>query len=326
MSQLSIVIPTHNRAKFLDFLLESHIDVFKQFNIPVFIYNNASTDGTDEVIKKWKKEYHLITSKINIDDVMIADKSIENALKLSNTKYRWLLGDTYYLSPKLVQHVSSMIIENNETDLYILNLNGLITDIPSSLYYKENQLLSNFATVMACVGCQIYNEKIINSNNFNKYIGTNYAQLGIILEYINNNKFCANWVQEFSVTSLKNPNLEKRNWSHGELVLEIAAKNWTKFIFSLPDSYSTKSKLMAVKNFGRQTNIFTIKGLLLMRARGNLTYTNYKKYSKEISLLVKHPSIVVIISITPIILLKAACIIFTRIFKRDKTKQWCFNE
>ena len=326
MSQLSIVIPTHNRAKFLDFLLESHIDVFKQFNIPVFIYNNASTDGTDEVIKKWKKEYHLITSKINIDDVMIADKSIENALKLSNTKYRWLLGDTYYLSPKLVQHVSSMIIENNETDLYILNLNGLITDIPSSLYYKENQLLSNFSTVMACVGCQIYNEKIINSNNFNKYSGTNYVQLGIILEYINNNNFCANWIQEFSVTSLKNPNLKKRNWSHGKSVLEIAAKNWVKFIFSLPDCYSTKSKLMAIKNFGRQTNIFTIKGLLLMRVKGNLTYANYKKYSKEIGLLVKHPSIVVVISKTPVILLKAVCVLYTRIFKKNKTKLWCFNE
>jgi abequosyltransferase len=326
MNDLSIVIPTHNRAKFLDFLLKSHIEVFRQFSIHVFIYNNASTDDTEQVINKWKEKYHLISSKTNIDDVIIADKSIENALKLSNTKYRWLLVDTYYLSPELVQHVSNMVAKNNETDFYILNLNNLVTDIPSSSLYEENLLLSNFSTILACVGCQIYNEKIINSNNFNKYTGTNYVQLGIILEYINNNNFCANWVQELSVTSLESPNLEKRNWSHGERVLEVAAKNWTKFIFSLPDSYSTKSKLMAIKNFGRQTNIFTIKGLLLMRVKGNLTYVNYKKYSKEIGLLVKYPLIVVIISVTPILLLKAACIIFTRLFRRNKTKLWCFHE
>jgi glycosyltransferase involved in cell wall biosynthesis len=326
MNSLSIVIPTFNRAKFLDFLLEKHISIFRQHSIQVFIFNNASSDETEKVIEKWKKIYNLITSETNHDNVFIADKSIENALKLSNTKYRWLLGDTYYLSPELVQHVSEMISKNNEIDLYVLNLNGIIKDISSSLFYEENEMLANFGTVMACVGCQIYNEKIINANNFKRYSGTNYVQLGIILEYISNNNFCSSWVQELSVTSLKNPKLEKRNWSHGKEVLEIAAKNWTEFIFSLPDCYSTKSKLMAIKNFGRQTNIFTIKGLVLMRARGNLTYANYRKFSKEINLIVKYPSVVIIISIIPIIFLKIFCLVYTGVFKRTKIKQWCFNE
>lgn len=326
MSPLSVVIPTHNRAKFLDLLLERHISAFRQHRIPVFIYNNASTDDTERVIKKWQKKYSLITSKTNTGDVVIADKSIENALRLSDAKYRWLLGDTYYLSAELIQHVSDMIDKNDEIDLYILNLNNLIADISSSLYSQENQLLSNFATMMACVGCQIYHERIINNGDFDKYTGTNYVQLGIILEHISQHSFCAYWVQEFSVTPLKSPDLKKRNWSHGREVLEIGAKNWTKFIFSLPKCYSTKSKLMAIKNFGKQTKIFTIKGLLLMRMRGGLTYASYKQYAKEIGLMVKHPLVVAIISITPITLLRMSCVIFTRIFNKDKMKQWCFYE
>ncbi len=323
---LSIVIPTYNRANFLDILLEKHVNIFRQCNIPVFIYNNASTDDTDLVIDKWKREYHLITSKTNTGDVLITDESIETALKLSNTKYRWLLGDSYYLSSKLVRHVSGIISQGEDVDLYILNLNNIIKDIPSSICRNNNQLLSNFSTIMACVSCQIYHEKIINSDNFNKYKGSSFLQLGITLEYASGKNFCANWVQNFSVTSLKNKSLEKKNWSTGKSVLKVGAKKWTEFIFSLPESYSTAEKLIAIKNFGKQTKIFTIQGLMLMRVRGNLNYASYKQYSKEIALMVDYPFVVIIISIIPISLLKVACVIFTRIFNKNKTKQWCFNE
>jgi len=326
MNSLSVVIPTFNRAKFLDFLLERHIDTFKKHSIQVFIFNNASTDETEMVIEKWRKKYKLITSETNLGKVVIADKSLEKALKMSNTKYRWLLGDTYYLSPELVQHVSEMISTNNEVDLYVLNLNGLIDDIPSSLIYDRNEMLANFGTVMACFGCQIYNEKIVSQGDFSKNSATNYVQLDIIMDYMYSNEFCSGWIQEFSVTSLNKPGLKKRNWSQGPLVLEIAAKNWIKFIFSLSDGYSMRTKLIAIKNFGRQTNIFTIKGLLLMRLRGNLTYVNYRKYYKEIGLMVKYPSMVLVISIIPKYFLKILCLIYTTFFKREKIKQWCFNE
>lgn len=321
-----MVVPTHNRAKSLDFLLEKHIDIFKELNIPVFIYNNASTDGTDKIIEKWQERHHLIASKKNDGEVVHVDKSFENALKSSNTKYRWLLGDTYYLSPQLVRHVSDMVSQGNEKDIYILNLNNIIKNIPSSGYDNQDEILSHFATMIACVGCQVYNEKIINNDNFEKYIGSHFVQLGIVLDYINKHKFQAEWIQEHSVSPLKNPKIIKRNWSHDSSALEMGARHWTNFIFALPDSYSMNSKLMSIRNFGKETKVFTIRGLFLMRARGNLTYANYKVFSKEIRLLVKYPILVVIISLIPIFLLKSSCVIFTLIFNRKKTRQWCLNE
>ena len=326
INQLSVVIPTHNREEYLDLLLEKHIDIFKQLSIPVFIFNNASTDGTDKIIEKWKAKYDLITSKNNDGKVVHPDRSFENALKLSNTKYRWLLGDSYYLSPQLVSHVSNLIAKGGDIDLYILNLNNMVINRPSSIYYKHEQILSNFATLVACVGCQVYNEKIINNDLFEKYIGTSFVQLGIVLDYINDNVFQAQWIQEYSVAPISNPGVIKRNWSNHQSVLEIGAGDWTKLIFSLPDAYPMESKLRAIRNFGKESNVFTIKGLLLMRARGHLTYANYKKFSKEIGFLVKYPSVVVIIALTPIFLLKSACVIFTSIFNRKKTRQWCLNE
>ncbi len=78
MNDLSIVIPTHNRSKFLDLLLDKHVDVFRRYNIPVFIYNDASTDDADQVINKWKGKYHLITLEENVNNVVIFDRNINN--------------------------------------------------------------------------------------------------------------------------------------------------------------------------------------------------------------------------------------------------------
>ena len=53
--QLSIVIPTYNRADFLDYSLKLHIPIVKKYNICIYISDNASTDNTKEVINKLVK-------------------------------------------------------------------------------------------------------------------------------------------------------------------------------------------------------------------------------------------------------------------------------
>jgi len=40
--QLSIVISTYNRAYFLDYCLEVHMPLVKQYHLEICIYNNAS--------------------------------------------------------------------------------------------------------------------------------------------------------------------------------------------------------------------------------------------------------------------------------------------
>ena len=56
-NNLSIVIPTYNRADFLDYSLEIHIPLAKKYNVPIYIVDNASTDNTGEIVNKWMCEY-----------------------------------------------------------------------------------------------------------------------------------------------------------------------------------------------------------------------------------------------------------------------------
>jgi abequosyltransferase len=57
---ISITIPTYNRAEFLDRCLAAHIPVARAHNIQIFISDNASTDGTESVVKKRMTEYPWI--------------------------------------------------------------------------------------------------------------------------------------------------------------------------------------------------------------------------------------------------------------------------
>ena len=58
MTLLSICIPTYNREKYLQDTLESIVsqDIFKNTNdVDIVISDNASTDGTRELVEKYLK-------------------------------------------------------------------------------------------------------------------------------------------------------------------------------------------------------------------------------------------------------------------------------
>lgn len=65
MLQLTVAIPTHNRAKFLESCLESLLgqDIGLE-NFAVIVIDNASTDSTQDVIKKFTGKFPYFTSYI----------------------------------------------------------------------------------------------------------------------------------------------------------------------------------------------------------------------------------------------------------------------
>ena len=82
--QISICIPTYNRAQFLDACLEYHIPLARMHNVKIFISDNASDDNTEDVVKRRCAEYPLIFYSRNQVNVG-ADAGFEIALKLADT-------------------------------------------------------------------------------------------------------------------------------------------------------------------------------------------------------------------------------------------------
>ena len=291
-SLVSIAIPTFNQSIFLDLFFKEHIFLLKKFNIPITISDNASSDSTEIIVKKWQKEFHLISYYCNTKNIGY-DKNVLSVLGHSKTKYTWLMGDTYFISIELLKKVLLEIKKFENLDFLVVNLENMNRNTLSQVYTDQNRVLSDLGGIMTCLSCLIYHKKVINSNIDNLNHSSAFIHLEMILNYINNKNFKAVWIADYSVKSLKHPTIKKTNWSHKQDVLEIGFKKWVDFISSLPTTYSTKDKQNCIRSFGKLSKLGTLRGFLLIRMRGHLTLASYEKYKAEIDLVRTIPSFLV---------------------------------
>lgn len=315
---LSIVIPTYNRADFLDYSLEIHIPVLKKYNIQIFISDNASNDNTQKVVEKWMEEYSLL--RYNRNDTNIGpDGNFEKALKLPDTEYIWLLSDTYQLPKKGIEYFFKLVKNSSEKfDLIVFNLENKIK-IPTKNYRNQNELLADLCATMTCAAVNIYNKKLIEEVDFYRYYNSYFLQTGIIFEYISNKNFNVHWVKEYSLTMIKHPFLKKTNWSHTSKAFEIGCEHWTNFVMSLPPSYLLSNKMKVSMDFGKVSGLFTLKNLVLLRIDKLLNITVFNNYKTIFPLCIDYPLFfILIISLTPIVIFKMIAIITIVILKKDK--------
>jgi abequosyltransferase len=274
---LSIVIPTYNRAEFLDHCLKFHIPLAREHNIQLFISDNASTDNTSAISNKWKKEYTLLYYYRNESNVG-PDQNFELALKYPQSKYIWLLGDTYKIPSDAIRHIIELLnAEKAEYDAIVVNALDRVVDIPQQDYSDQNKLLSDLGWHMTCMSSLVYNAKLIARANFERYRNSNFIQMGVIFEYIANRKFLIHWHKSLSVQQISIKGLNKTSWQH--LTYEIWIERWANFVFSLPPSYKLDIKLKCIKDHGKKSRLLTFKSIRNHRMHNIINYKTYAKYS-----------------------------------------------
>lgn len=302
--QLSIVIPTYNRADFLDYSLEVHIPMVKKYNIQIFVSDNASTDNTSEIMKKWIDKYTFLYYSRNETNVG-PDINFEKALNLPDTEYIWLLGDTYKLPFNGIQHVLSLLQDKDKKlDAIVLNL-GNTLKYPPKYYNDANELLDNLGAIMTCLSVLIYHKNLIENASFERYQNSYFIQTGIIFEYIANKPFEIQWLPMEEVTSLNIKNIVKSSWYETSKLFDYGSEKWSNFIFSLPTKYTLKTKIKVISDFNTITPHFGIINLLKLRLNTELNYSLYNKYRYSLALvLTKKHYLIFIVSIFPIFILK----------------------
>lgn len=316
--QLSIVIPTYNRADFLDYSLEVHIPMIREYNIEICIFDNASTDNTEEVVSKWIKEYEFLSYHKNETNIG-PDANFEKALKMTNADYIWLLSDTYKIPSNSIEYILKIMEEQISIyDMFVLNLDNKL-NIESQNYTNQNNLLNGLGAIMTCAAINIYKKELINDADFKRYFKTNFIQTGIIFEYISTKDFKVKWIQEHSITSLNNPKLKKTNWSHTSKAFEIGCEDWTNFIMSLPPMYKLENKMKCIMDFGKVSGLFTFKNLILLRMNGLLNIEIFNKYKEIFPFTINYSLwLIFIISLTPKIIFKMIALSTILLLKKDK--------
>ena len=122
--KLSFCIPTYNRANYIDQTISSIADQIIEGNwcdcIEICISDNASTDGTDDVIFDLQSKYpsvKLLHSKNSVN--LGADRNYLLAVEMANGKYCWLFGSDDTLTPRSVERMMSEI--DQDLDIYLCN-------------------------------------------------------------------------------------------------------------------------------------------------------------------------------------------------------------
>ncbi len=275
-NKLSIVIPTYNRASFLDYSLETHIPLAKEHNIPIYVSDNASPDNTNEIVKKWMERYEFLYYYRNQNNLG-GDLNIELVLNKPNTDYIWLLGDTSKINKETLVGVLGQ--SKKHYDLILLNDQGRVADVETQLITNKEYLLSYVGWNMSQMSSLIYSKKVIKNANYTRFYGTNFIQTGIALEYLAcQESISVKWNKELSIGSLKKDGMIKTSWRDN--AFDIWIRKWMNFVLSLPSVYSFESKIKMIQTHSQRTKIFSFRNLLLLRSEGFYNMRHYINYNK----------------------------------------------
>lgn len=100
-SSVSIVVPTFNRVNSLVRLMKSIMPLSKEYNIPIVIVDNNSTDATPDICSELMNRHKLITYVRNHVNIGM-EMNILRSMLLARTSHVWCIGDDDELSPEAV--------------------------------------------------------------------------------------------------------------------------------------------------------------------------------------------------------------------------------
>ncbi|BAZ17588.1 glycosyl transferase family protein [Calothrix sp. NIES-4071] len=125
---LTIAIPTYNRAEMLDKQLTWLASEIKGYesNCEITIFDNCSTDNTQQVITKWQLTLGLAVrfnynrNKNNIGGM----PNIVACMQAATGKYLWTLGDDDPIQQGTLSYIIGKLRQHPSLTLMLLNSNG----------------------------------------------------------------------------------------------------------------------------------------------------------------------------------------------------------
>lgn len=111
--KFSVLLPTRNGAKYLKTCIQSILGQTYD-DMELIIFDNANTDGTEQIIESFSKDSRLKHYKTAA--LVSVTENWNNALNKSSGDYVLMIGDDDYLLPGFFDKLELIIERNNEPD------------------------------------------------------------------------------------------------------------------------------------------------------------------------------------------------------------------
>jgi GT2 family glycosyltransferase len=109
--KLSVVIVNHNMCELLRHTLSSLVDAGKNIDYEVFIYDNASTDGSVKMIESEFAQFHIISSQKEVS----YSKAYNEVINLTTGQYILLVNPDIISSKKTLERTLEFMDEHSDS-------------------------------------------------------------------------------------------------------------------------------------------------------------------------------------------------------------------
>jgi glycosyltransferase involved in cell wall biosynthesis len=198
---LTIAIPTYNRAECLKLLLSELIKQITDDRVELIISDNASTDGTSEVVEQFVRQGTNIRYKANAVNIG-SDANFLQCYSMARGEYVWIFGDDDVIVPDGLEKVLS-VVEKREFDLIYVSSYGFRGQYVPAVQMLGGRLIEidnatdfalRVATSLTFISGNIARKEKVEAMahfNFSELVGTNLVQLSWIVTLLSDNPKCA---------------------------------------------------------------------------------------------------------------------------------------
>jgi len=224
---LDILIPTYNRAVYLEKNIQLLLSFIEQLNIKdkvkIIVSNNASTDNTAKILKNFNNDNLIVyTQKINLG----LEKNAVYCLSKSNAKFCMFLGDDDYIDILYLKEVIQYI--KNYTDITCvipsitsIDINGnhikgsIGRDLnnPTKIYKKGLET----AQKLFQKGHQLSGVTFLREETLETYLNSGYRNIYLFMYFVGFNCLRGDTVHltQYPV-KVTQPLQENKDWGYGD--------------------------------------------------------------------------------------------------------------
>lgn len=274
---LSICIPTYNGGESLIYNIENLIKLSLRYNLEICVSDNASTDRTEVYMKCISKKYDFIKYHRNRENKGIA-YNFDNALRMSTSKYCWLLGDDDIIIEENIK-VLLDLLKNGSYDFIVVNAKNKnyekfkLENISTNVYKDKNLVLSDLGRYMSWMSSLIYLRTLVDIINIREIKNNAFPHLVAILKYLNY-KCDLYWL---NIELITKQDIQQVRYSNN--VLNYFIKDWYYIPILAGDNYKEKSKDLFYRKIG---DVFSIKAIIGYRRKNILTIKSLIKLKNEL--------------------------------------------
>jgi glycosyltransferase involved in cell wall biosynthesis len=183
---LTIAIPTYNRAEILNTSLSKLLSQVSEYknDIEIVISDNASDDGTQEVITKHKEKHPELTIITYLQSLNTGYfGNFKKCRELANGRYFWLLSDNEHISEGVIAFLIENIRSNSEVGAYFfdnilthpkINRKGSFSIIKSNIneiLKKQNAYRITLISAIVMLYDKTHDEFIMENYKDNSFLG-----------------------------------------------------------------------------------------------------------------------------------------------------------